>query len=213
MQKNNQEDYIGAIYRLRAGADEPLPLNQLQAYFGFSPISIHEMVKKLDHDGLIVYLPYKGVRLSEKGEEAASNLIRRHRIWERFLADVLKVSWGESHEIAHELEHAAPDWVTEKLANLLGNPDSCPHGDQIPSVDRPGSEPEVCQLQYAGKYQISKISPEIPAFLEQLEELDLVPGKEIEVELISPEGVTIKKGTEKFQLSADIIKTIWIKSN
>ncbi|MHC1785102.1 MAG: metal-dependent transcriptional regulator [Anaerolineaceae bacterium] len=211
MQNNSLEDYIGAIYRLRNSEGEPLPLNKLQEYFGFSPISIHEMITKLNRAELIIYLPYKGVRLSVKGEEIASNLVRRHRIWERFLTDQLKVSWGESHEIAGQLEHAAPDWVTEKLAQLLGNPESCPHGDRIPPVNLSHLEDEVWQVDSVGKFRISKISPEIPAFLDRLQELDLMPGNEIEVDLISPEGVTIKKGAKKYQLSTDIINTIWIR--
>jgi DtxR family transcriptional regulator, Mn-dependent transcriptional regulator len=211
MQKNSLEDYIGAIYRLRPANGDPLPLNRLQDYFGFSPISIHEMVTKLDQQGLIVYLPYKGVRLSRKGEEAASNLIRRHRIWERFLTDQLNVAWDESHEIAGELEHAAPDWITERLANLIGNPEACPHGDWIPSVDGKHIESEDTQVESPGCYRISKVSPEVPVYLSRLQELELMPGNDIEVTLISDKGFTIRKDGKNILLPTELINTVWVK--
>ncbi len=210
MQKNSLEDYIGAIYRLRSSNSEPLPLNKLQEHFGFSPISIHEMVTKLDQQGLIHYVPYKGVRLSKKGEEAACNLIRRHRIWERFLTDSLKVSWGESHEIACQLEHAAPDWITERLTVLIGNPESCPHGDRIPPVDAGLPGQEISRVEFTGKYWISMISPEIPAFLDRLQELGLMPGSAIEVTEITDEGYTIQQEDKKIVLSSELIKTVWV---
>lgn len=210
MQKNSLEDYIGAIYRLRKDNGEPLPLNRLQEYFGFSPISIHEMVTKLDQQELIEYLPYKGVRLSEKGETVAASLIRRHRIWERFLTDSLGVSWGESHELAHELEHAAPDWVTERLAGLLGNPESCPHGDLIPSEESIAPEMKPFQVNSTGRFQIVKISPEIPAYLERLQRDGLMPGDEIEVKGINETGVLINKNGENQFLPNDLIKTVWV---
>lgn len=210
MQKNSLEDYIGAIYRLRSSFEVTLPLYKLQEYFGFSPISIHEMVTKLDQQGFIKYIPYKGVLLSEKGEEAASNLIRRHRIWERFLTDQLKVSWGDSHEIAGELEHAAPDWVTEKLSALLGNPESCPHGDSIPPVDQAGKGCRLENVTNQGSYVISMISPEIPAYLDQLQEAGLQPGNVIEVEHISDKGLSIRKNDVKIFLSPEITSTVWV---
>lgn len=212
MQKNSLEDYIGAIYRLRKDSEELLPLHRLQEYLGFSPISIHEMVTKLDRQELIEYLPYKGVRLLEKGEDAASNLIRRHRIWERFLTDSLEVSWSESHRIAHELEHAAPDWVTERVAALLGYPESCPHGDRIPPVDGSRSESELCQVESPGKYRVVKISPEFPVFLERLQEMELAPGIEIEVTQVTGEGAAIRINHNDYYLPGELAKTVWVYS-
>ena len=114
----------------------PVPLSVLGEYFGFSPVSIHEMVQKLSQRGWIVYHPYRGVTLTESGEEVALALLRRHRLWERFLTDMLHVPWDEAHEMAGNLEHAAPESVTERLAELLGDPDSCPHGEPIPPSER-----------------------------------------------------------------------------
>jgi DtxR family transcriptional regulator, Mn-dependent transcriptional regulator len=128
------EMYVGAIFRLRASSTEPVSLSQLHSYFNFSPISIHEMVVKLENQALLTYQPYKGVFLTEQGERIAASLLRRHRIWERFLVDTLNFSPNEVHIIADQLEHAAPEEVIDRLSEFLGDPTSCPHGREIPTI-------------------------------------------------------------------------------
>ena len=133
MTQKHAEEYLGAVFRLRKGPEDALPLPRLQAYFGFSPISIHEMVQKLAEQGFVVYIPYRGVVLSKAGEQVAAALVRRHRIWERFLTDLLAIPADSVHQVADQLEHAAPELVTERLSRLLGQPDACPHGSLIPA--------------------------------------------------------------------------------
>jgi len=133
MAQQHAEEYLGAVFRLRKGPEDPLPLPRLKSYFGFSPISIHEMVLKLEEQGYMVYIPYRGVLLSQAGEQVAAALVRRHRIWERFLTDILAIPAENVHQVANQLEHAAPELVTERLSLLLGQPDACPHGSLIPA--------------------------------------------------------------------------------
>jgi DtxR family transcriptional regulator, Mn-dependent transcriptional regulator len=135
MRTLNTEDYLGAIFRLRKTLGSPLPLSRLKEYFGYSPISIHEMITKLEENNLVKYIPYKGVMLTLEGEKIGSALVRRHRIWERFLTDTLGIPLDTAHEVAGNLEHAAPETITEKLSDFLGNPDHCPHGSEIPEKD------------------------------------------------------------------------------
>ncbi len=132
MRTENTEMYLGAIFRLRENMNTHLPLKRLQEYFDFSPISIHEMISKLEEEGLVEYRRYYGVRLTGAGEAVASNMVRRHRIWEVFLTRMLGVETTRAHEVADQLEHAAPAEVTERLADLLGKPEACPHGSLIP---------------------------------------------------------------------------------
>ena len=156
------EEYLGAIYRLRVDAETPLPLSQLTEYFGFSPVSVHEMVQKLNDKEWVLYHPYRGVTLTESGEEAAQALLRRHRLWERFLADVLDLPWDEAHAIAGQLEHAAPEQVTERLAVFLGDPTVCPHGGPIPPhMDQ---LPDHCLggLAVGAEARVTRIAPETP---------------------------------------------------
>lgn len=132
MRQENLEMYVGAIYRLRLTDGAEVPLPEIQKYFGFTLISVHEMVQKLQNTGYAQYERYRGVKLTPKGEQVAEALLRRHRIWERFLADELGIPAAEVHPIACSLEHAAPEIVTERLAERLGQPAACPHGALIP---------------------------------------------------------------------------------
>ncbi len=134
MGQEHIEEYLGVIYRLREGANIPLPLARMQEHFNYSLISIHEMIQKLESQALVIYTPYHGVVLTRSGEKIATALVRRHRIWERFLADSLKVPEEIVHAVAGQLEHAAPELVTERLAELLGQPEECPHGSVIPGA-------------------------------------------------------------------------------
>jgi DtxR family transcriptional regulator, Mn-dependent transcriptional regulator len=128
------EMYIGGIFRLRKTPSDPVSLRQIQRYFLFSPISIHEMITKLEAQALLTYQPYKGVVLTDEGEKLAASLIRRHRIWERFLVDTLSFLPEEVHNIADQLEHSASEEVTNRLSTFLGDPESCPHGSIIPPI-------------------------------------------------------------------------------
>lgn len=132
MKTQAEEMYVGAIFRLREKKDKPVSLQKLKDYFNFSPISIHEMILRLESQALLTYQPYRGVILTASGEQVATALIRRHRIWERFLADTLGIDPQKVHPIADQLEHSASEEVTERLAAFLGEPESCPHGSLIP---------------------------------------------------------------------------------
>lgn len=167
------EDYLGAIYRLREAPAIPLPLAQLQEHFSFSRVSIHEMVQKLAQHALITYHPYRGVTLTPEGESIAAALVRRHRLWERFLTDMLQLPWDEAHAIAEQLEHAAPEIVTERLANLLGEPESCPHGGPIPpsTFETPGTPLNTGAPEQA--YVVARVFPELPEALHMLDTLGI----------------------------------------
>jgi len=175
------EDYLGAIYRMEPKDRQPLPLGDLQEHFGFSPISIHEMVQKLVQRGLAEYIPYKGVLLTDTGRTTAAALVRRHRIWECFLANELQVPIDEAHNLAGDLEHAAPDWVTERLFTHLGQPVSCPHGSDISEHD---ALPEGISLnngEAGKKYLLTRISPENKNSLHLAREYGLLPGETVRV--------------------------------
>lgn len=175
------EDYLGAILRLQRDRSLPLPLSQLQEHFGFSPISIHEMVQKLAQRGLAEYFPYKGVCLTEKGEKSASSLVRRHRIWEFFLTNELNVPIDEAHTLAGNLEHAAPDWVTERLFDHLGQPEACPHGSEIASQKEQAKGDCLADAIVGQTILINRISPENPISLKVARQSGLMPGKIVKI--------------------------------
>ena len=102
---------------------------------GISPASVSEMAGKLVERGLVTREPYKGIVLTAKGKSQALIVIRRHRLWERFLTDVLGLPWEQVHEEACRLEHITSPLVGERLAQLLGEPEACPHGHPMPTAE------------------------------------------------------------------------------
>jgi DtxR family Mn-dependent transcriptional regulator len=127
------EDYLLAIYRLQAN-EAPVKTMALAEHLGVTAPSISGMLRKLQRVGLVSHEPYYGVVLTPRGQEEAVRLLRRHRLWEVFLIDVLDLAHDQSHVEAHRLEHATSDEVAERLAAFLGHPETDPHGQPIPAL-------------------------------------------------------------------------------
>jgi DtxR family Mn-dependent transcriptional regulator len=213
MRQERVEEYLGAIYRLRSDSDTPLPLSQLTEYFGFSAVSVHEMVQKLDDESWVVYHPYRGVTLTEEGAGAARALLRRHRLWERFLTDVLDISWDEAHVIAGNLEHAASDAVTERLSEFLGEPESCPHGGPIPPAHRVATEQCLASLEPGAQGRVTRISPETSERLQKVRALGLLPGTHLRTvrQLDEAVEVVIVDDQGPLHVSKEDAGAIWVE--
>jgi DtxR family Mn-dependent transcriptional regulator len=140
----SEENYIKAIYHLQH-ADGTVTTNELAAELKTKPASVTDMMKKLKTKKLVHYQAYHGFRLSTQGEKLALIIIRRHRLWEFFLAEKLKFRWEEVHVVAEDLEHVSSKKLIDKLDEYLGFPRFDPHGDPIP--DRNGkieTSKQVC---------------------------------------------------------------------
>ena len=127
----NKEDYIKAIYKL-GGKDEFVSNKAINQMLNLSAASTTEMLNKLVNDGTVEYIRYTGAKLTKKGIKVAERLIRSHKIWEVFLVNSLGFSGESVHEQAEVLEHSSSVEMTGRLAEFLGNPTHCPHGEEIP---------------------------------------------------------------------------------
>lgn len=127
----SEENYIKAIFHLQ-NTDGTVTTNELAAELKAKPASITDMMKKLKIKKLVHYQAYHGFRLSDEGRKVALLIIRRHRLWEFFLAQKLKFSWDEVHAVAEDLEHVSSKKLIDKLDEYLGFPRFDPHGDPIP---------------------------------------------------------------------------------
>jgi DtxR family transcriptional regulator, Mn-dependent transcriptional regulator len=203
------EDYLGAIYRLQNTTRDPLPLGVLQDYFGFSPISIHEMVQKLTQRGLAEYQPYRGVKLTTAGNDTAEALVRRHRIWECFLANELQVPLDEAHQLAGDLEHAAPDWITERLFIHLGEPGNCPHGSKIGESNSGLVETPLDKVEIDKELIISRIYPEKDSVLLFARKVGLHPGQKVKVIQKEASNNKIKLDESEVRVSEETLSCIW----
>lgn len=134
MQNISKEDYLGIIYKHKNESGEIKP-NIIAEKLQISNAAVTDMLKKLSKDGHINYEKYKGIRLTASGEEYAKNMVRRHRIWEVFLNQIVGMPWEKVHEEANRLEHSASDELINRLEEMLEYPEYDPHGDPIPSKE------------------------------------------------------------------------------
>jgi DtxR family Mn-dependent transcriptional regulator len=134
MNNISKEDYLSAIYKYR-GKNGEIKANLIAEKLQVSNAAVSDMLKKLSSDGHIKYEPYKGVKLTINGEEYAKKMVRRHRIWEVFLHQIVGLKWDEVHDEAHKLEHSTSDKLLNKMEEMLDFPEFDPHGDPIPSKD------------------------------------------------------------------------------
>src|SRR6266545_6259306 len=132
------ENYLKAIFigggQLPAG-QRLLPMGQLAASLSVAPGTATTMVKALAESGLVQYEPYNGVRLTAAGSRLAALVLRRHRLIELFLVQMLGLRWDEVHEEAEQLEHVVSDRLIERIDEMLGRPTHDPHGDPIPTAE------------------------------------------------------------------------------
>jgi DtxR family transcriptional regulator, Mn-dependent transcriptional regulator len=126
------EDYLKAIYDLERDA-QPAATNDIAERLAISPASVSGMMRRLAEQGLITHEPYRGARLTADGRRAALRTLRRHRILECYLTEVLGYPWDRVHDEAERLEHAASEELIERMADALGDPVHDPHGAPIPS--------------------------------------------------------------------------------
>jgi len=134
MQNISKEDYLGIIYKYKDDTGK-IKANLIADKLHISGAAVTDMLKKLSRDGHIIYEKYKGIRLSESGESYARNMVRRHRIWEVFLNQIVGMPWEKVHDEANRLEHSASDELINRLEEMLEFPEYDPHGDPIPSKE------------------------------------------------------------------------------
>jgi DtxR family Mn-dependent transcriptional regulator len=128
------EDYLKAIYRL-SGGGAPVSTSDIAQLLDLSAASVSGMVRRLSEQGLVEHAPYRGVELTSDGRRIALRMLRRHRLIEAYLVELLGYSWDTVHDEAERLEHAVSEVLIERMALALGNPRFDPHGDPIPDSD------------------------------------------------------------------------------
>ncbi len=187
MRNISKEDYLSAIYKYREN-DGNIKANIIAEKLSVSNAAVTDMLKKLSKDGYVDYKRYKGIKLSEDGEDYARNMVRRHRIWEVFLHQVVGIPWDEVHEEAHNLEHSASDSLINRMEEMLDFPAFDPHGDPIPSKD--GKIPKqkknisLSFLKADNKAKVVRVNDFDNNFLSYISKIGIKLGKEIFVKQV-----------------------------
>lgn len=215
MLTNNREDYLEIIFHLESEG-KIATTQEIAKHLDISPASVSENIKKLADKKLLIYLPYKGVKLSRKGKKIAIDIVRRHRLSERFLVDKLGVKWAEVHSEAHKLEHGISKIISNKLFKMLGRPKTCPHGNPVPNPDGKIIEERsqaLSTFKINDEIKIIKITDEEPKLLCYLATLGLMPGISVKIEEKAPfKGpIIIKIGKSTYALGREIANSIWGK--
>jgi DtxR family transcriptional regulator, Mn-dependent transcriptional regulator len=175
------EDYLKAIYKL-ANDSENVTTSAIAARVKTTPAAVTKMMRHLQKLNLATYTPYRGVSLTESGEKIALEVIRHHRLLERYLIEALGYDWAEVHQEAERLEHALSEEMEERIDRLLGYPTVCPHGDPIPARDggvAPRATASLASQQSPAELVIRRVKDSDPALLHYLKERGLLPGTAI----------------------------------
>ncbi len=179
------EDYIKHIYLVsekRKTGD--VPMGQVAEALGVVPGTATTMVKALADAGLVVYAPRVGVELTEPGRKLALHVLRRHRLLEQFLVEVLGFDWSEVHDEAEQMEHVVSDLLLERIDRYLGHPTEDPHGDPIPSAEgelRHGSVETLVECPLDAEVSVARISDQDTEFLNYIADSGLNPGVSLRV--------------------------------
>jgi DtxR family Mn-dependent transcriptional regulator len=208
------EDYLKAIYVL-AEEDHPVIAARLAAETGVSPSTIFATLRRLASDGYVTINRRKEIHLTVEGKDIAEKIVRRHFLTERFLTDLLGLDWVKAHQEAHRLEHAISQEVEERLAALLRNPTTCPHGNPIPGRVA-GLNQKTIPLNEAADGQaveldyITEGGERDVRLLGFLQEHGLLPGAKVHVVDVAPSlgMMTLKVGGDQFSLGIEAAKKI-----
>ncbi len=210
----SEEMYLITIARLvEQGVEEPVPISLLAAELSIQPVSANQMVHKLAEENFVEYLPYKGVKLTARGQEAAQQVLRDRRLWEVFLVDHLELPPSEADALACRLEHITAEEVSGRLARFLDYPAVSPQGYPIPGVKGQRILESTQPLTSLAAGEIGEvlrleIDPLTRTFLEAE---GLQPGVRVNVLAIGNGGVMLLVvGEGRLQLSKQVTDNVFV---
>ncbi|RJS91291.1 metal-dependent transcriptional regulator [Candidatus Bathyarchaeota archaeon] len=206
------EEYLEIIYKLQK-KNGIATTSDLVRLLKVAPGTVTNTIARLERESFVIHEPYRGVRLTEKGQRIALRTIRKHRLSERLLTDLLNVEWEKVHEAACKLEHSISDEIAKKIEKALGHPKTCPHGNPIPTecggIIEESSEP-LSKFNVGEKGVIVKITDERRELLEYLSSINVKPDRLVEIIDKAPFNgpITIKIEGKSHALSPEIASII-----
>ena len=211
------EEYLESIVNMIAEGKSVLAA-RLAERLGLTPATVSATIQRMARDGLIKTNQDKEIALTEKGSRMALTVLRRHRLAERLLFDVLGIEWHELHEEACLLEHAISARVEERLNQVLKNPACCPHGNPIPGGDTlpPSKGIPLSSVQQGTRVAVERITEEATRdsrLMEYLHSVGVVPGAIFEVKQAYPYAGTlvIDFGGREVTIGLNAADTVWVR--
>lgn len=216
MKNISKEDYLSEIYK-NEDSNGKIKANLVADKLQVSNAAVTDMLKKLKGDGYIKYKPYKGIELTERGREYAKNMVRRHRIWEVFLHQIVGLPWDKVHDEAHNLEHSGSDELINKMEEMLNFPEFDPHGDPIPSkngvIPKQKKNIALTFLRPNQKGVVIRVNDFDSKFLRYLSKIGIRLKKEIHVcEIFNfDNSVLVEIDKKQINLSRTIAENIFVE--
>src|SRR3954469_19000885 len=211
------EDYLETIFELEESGIPPMRARLVER-LGVSAPTVSETVARLEREGYVTLDDQRVVRLTHQGLTAATAVMRRHRLAERLLVDVLKVPWHQVHEEAHRLEHAISETLEPYLVKVLGDPGTCPHGNPIPgSANRVTTTDQVPLTEIADGVPatVRRIDEEVearPEAMRDLERLLLMPGCPVRLDARDARTVQVTTDAGTTTLDIDVATKVYVSA-
>ncbi|MEA2637080.1 MAG: DtxR family transcriptional regulator, Mn-dependent transcriptional regulator [Chloroflexota bacterium] len=211
------ERYLEAIYYIEHEGEVPRP-GRLAEWLGVSAPTVTVSLQRLARDGWIRIAGDRSVELSDSGAQAAAAIVRRHRIVERWLTDVLGLDWATADVEAMALTHGMSATVLDRLDALLGWPTTCPHGNVIPGRNPPegGRLVRLVDLADGQSARVARISEvaehEAPQLLRILDQLGLTPGVEVGMVSRSPDAWTLRAAGKDVHVDGGTARAVWVEA-
>lgn len=212
-------EYLEALYEM---AEEGVSTQQarLAEWLGVTAASVSEAVKRLTARGLVSTGEQRRIQLTADGDDLARALVRRHRLAERFLVEVVGLPWHRAHEEASNWGRIVSDEVEERFIQLLGDPATCVHGNPIPgsghAVDQKGLRP-LQEMTPGDRVRLERLTEDLELDLDVMlffERSGLMPGADITVVAVAPDGTrTLEVAGEKVALGEHLADNLWVRSD
>ena len=201
-----EDEYLQTIFWLEE-AGLPITGANVARALQVAPPTVHEMVGRLEADGYITRDEDKSLLFTDSGREHAAGVVRRHRLIERFLTDVLGVPWDEVHEEAERLEHAMSPVLEERMLAAIGDARTCPHGHPIAAGAREPGVP-LADVEEGASVRILRFENEAEDLLHYLKESGLAPGLEGTVVSSDEDAVTIEADGQRHTVTFSVAETV-----
>jgi DtxR family transcriptional regulator, Mn-dependent transcriptional regulator len=201
-----EEEYLQTIFWLQE-AGLPMTGANVARAMQLSAPTVHEMIGRLERDGYVTRGADKALAFTEHGREHAEGSVRRHRLIERFLTDVLGIPWDDVHEEAERLEHAMSPKLEERMLAAIGDAKTCPHGHPINPGNRIEGVP-LADVEQGARVTVLRFENEAEDLLHLFKDEGLAPGKEGKVAEIDAEHVVVAFADGNATLTRSVSETV-----
>ena len=206
-----EEEYLQTIFWLQE-AGLPMTGANVARAMQLSAPTVHEMIGRLERDGYVTRGPDKALAFTDSGREHAEQIVRRHRLIERFLTDILEIPWDEVHEEAERLEHWMSPQVEAKMMAAIGDAKTCPHGHPIHPGQRVPGVP-LADVQEGGKVRILRFENEAEELLHLFKREGLEPGRDGVIAETGDESVSVDFGGARATLTRSVAETVTVRAD